>query len=117
MTTGNRTSQKSLLRDRSTPSVVPPLASIQIVLDGGQRVAFRSGSTILVMADRFLKPDELPPADYSDPVIEAYKKDVDRTLLRENLKLTVDQRFRKFEKALRLARGLREAGERSRSKR
>ncbi|MFZ5864101.1 MAG: hypothetical protein ACOYXR_14855 [Nitrospirota bacterium] len=28
-----------------------------------------------------------------DPVIEAYKKDVDRTLLRENLKLTVEERF------------------------
>ena len=69
------------------------------------------------MGDRFPKPDDLPPADYSDPVIEAYKKDVDRTLLRENLKLTVDQRFQKFEKALRLARELREAGERSRSKR
>ena len=42
-------------------------------------------------------PDALPPADYCDPVIEAYKKDVDRTLLRENLKLTVEERFRKFE--------------------
>ena len=29
----------------------------------------------------------------TDPVIEAYKKDVDRTLIRENLKLTVEQRF------------------------
>jgi hypothetical protein len=28
-----------------------------------------------------------------DPVIEAYKKDVDRTLLRENLKLTPQQRI------------------------
>ena len=28
-----------------------------------------------------------------DPVVEAYKKDVDRTLLRENLRLTVQQRF------------------------
>jgi hypothetical protein len=28
-----------------------------------------------------------------DPVIEAYKKHVDRTLLRENLKLTVEERL------------------------
>ena len=28
-----------------------------------------------------------------DPVIEAYKKDVDRTLIRENLKLTVEERL------------------------
>ena len=40
--------------------------------------------------------DNLPPADFYDPVIEAYKKDVDRTLLRENLKLTVEQRLQKF---------------------
>jgi hypothetical protein len=38
----------------------------------------------------------LPPADVFDPVIEAYKKDVDRTLLRENLKLTMQQRSEKF---------------------
>ena len=28
-----------------------------------------------------------------DPVIEAYKKDIDRTLIRENLKLTPEQRL------------------------
>lgn len=32
-----------------------------------------------------------------DPVIEAYKKDVDRTLLRENLKLTPQQRLEKLQ--------------------
>lgn len=29
-----------------------------------------------------------------DPVIEAFKKDIDRTLLRENLKLSVEDRLR-----------------------
>jgi hypothetical protein len=33
------------------------------------------------------------PEKWIDPVIEAYKKDVDRTLLRENLKLSVEQRI------------------------
>lgn len=61
--------------------------------------------------------NDFAPPNYDDPVINAYKKDVDRTLLRENLKLTVDERFRKFESAARFARELREAGERSRSKR
>ena len=32
-----------------------------------------------------------------DPVIEVYKKDVDRSLLRENLKLTVAQRLEKLQ--------------------
>jgi hypothetical protein len=31
----------------------------------------------------------------SDPVVEAYKRDVDRTLLRENLKLTPGERLAK----------------------
>ena len=45
-----------------------------------------------------------------DPVIEAYKRDVDRTLLRENLKLTVDERFRKLQELQRFAAELRRAG-------
>ena len=50
-----------------------------------------------------------------DPVIEAYKKDVDVTLLIENLKLTVEERFRQLESMARFvesARKAREAGER-----
>lgn len=52
---------------------------------------------------------ELAPADYIDPVIEVYKRDVDRTLLRENLKLTVQQRFDKFVSFMKLAREVRAA--------
>jgi hypothetical protein len=42
-----------------------------------------------------------------DPVIDAYKKDVDRTLLRENLKLSVDLRVRKMISALHVAEAVR----------
>jgi len=58
--------------------------------------------------------NELAPAEYCDPVIEAYKKDVDRTLLRENLKLTVEERFVKFEQFWKYAQELREAGRKGR---
>jgi transcriptional regulator with XRE-family HTH domain len=37
---------------------------------------------------------ELVPKVAPDPLVEAYKRDVDRTLLRENLKLSVDERLR-----------------------
>jgi hypothetical protein len=60
---------------------------------------------------------DLAPPDYRDPVIEAYKKDIDRTLLRENLKLTVEERFLKFESFARYAEELRESGRRHRSQR
>lgn len=46
----------------------------------------------------------------ADPVIEAYKKDVDRTLLRENLKLTVEERLRNLMRHQRFAEEMRRAG-------
>lgn len=52
-----------------------------------------------------------------DPVIEAYKKDVDRTLIVENLKLSVEQRFLKLMELQRLAEELRRAGREARRRR
>jgi hypothetical protein len=49
--------------------------------------------------------------------METYKKDVDRTLLRENLKLTVEQRFEKLESFMEFVVGLREAGQKARRSR
>jgi hypothetical protein len=48
-----------------------------------------------------------------DPVIEVYKKDIDRTLLRENLKLTPEERLRKLQDFVSLATALRESGRRA----
>jgi hypothetical protein len=53
------------------------------------------------------EPDVEP---YVDPVVELYKKDVDRTLLRERLKLTVDQRLRDLEQFQADVRELQRAG-------
>lgn len=47
---------------------------------------------------------------YADPVVEAYKKDIDRTLLRANLKLTVTERFQRAMAHARFADELRRAG-------
>jgi hypothetical protein len=58
-------------------------------------------------------PYPMPP----DPVIEAYKKDVDRTLLRENLKLTVEERFLRLMELQRFAEELQRAGEEARQRR
>ncbi len=51
--------------------------------------------------------DKLLPPLTPDPVIDSYKKDVDRTLLRENLKLSVEERFQKHMDFQRLAEELR----------
>ena len=45
-----------------------------------------------------------------DPVIEAYKKDIDRTLLRENLKLSVGERIDRLQEMYDFALELRGAG-------
>jgi len=45
-----------------------------------------------------------------DPVIERYKQDVDKTLLRENLKLSVEERLQKHQRMLEIAFALRKAG-------
>jgi hypothetical protein len=58
-------------------------------------------------------PPDSPPLK-PDPVIEAYKKDVDRTLLRENLKLSVEERFEKHMQFQRFAEELRRAGKEAR---
>jgi hypothetical protein len=42
-----------------------------------------------------------------DPTIEAYKKDVDRTLIVENLKFSTEERVRRMISALRLAEEIR----------
>ena len=50
-----------------------------------------------------------------DATIEAYKRDVDMTLIRENLRLTVDQRFEQLMKLQEFAEELRQAGRKARS--
>jgi len=52
-----------------------------------------------------------------DPVIEAYKKDIDRTLLRENLKLNVEERLRQLMELQKFAEELRRAGQALRGER
>jgi hypothetical protein len=58
-----------------------------------------------------LHPSSLRPQPdlEPDPVIEAYKKDVDRTLIREQLRRFVDERVGNIIAALRFAESLRDA--------
>ena len=45
-----------------------------------------------------------------DAVIDAYKKDIDMTLIRENLKLTVEERLIKLQNFVEFLDEMREAG-------
>jgi len=54
--------------------------------------------------------DQTAPAD---PVVAAYLKDVDRSLLRSNLRLSPEERIRKLQDFVRTLAVLREAGRRA----
>lgn len=73
----------------------------------------RIGSAILghrIMRDKNSPKPSTPP----DAVIDAYKKDIDRTLIRENLKLSPEERILKLMQLQKFADELRRAGQRAR---
>ncbi len=59
-----------------------------------------------------MRRSSLEPKPGPDPVIEAYKQGVDRTLLRENLRRTPDERVRALVELQRFAEELERAGSR-----
>ena len=77
-----------------------------------ERAEHAEGNPLLA-EDAEVTRSELEP----DPVIEAYKRHVDRTLIRENLKRSVEERFLALIELQRFARGLREAAEETRQQR
>ena len=52
----------------------------------------------------------MPPDSRRDPVIEAYRQSIDLTLIRENLRLSPEQRLRRLQELQRFADELRRAG-------
>ncbi len=62
------------------------------------------------MSRRSYEDEPLPPTLEPDPVIEAYKKHIDRTLLRQNLRRTVAERLAGLVALQRLAEEARRAG-------
>jgi hypothetical protein len=54
--------------------------------------------------------------EWRDPVIEAYKRDIDRTLLRESLKCTPQQRMQSLQKMQELADELQRGMQKAKTK-
>jgi antitoxin (DNA-binding transcriptional repressor) of toxin-antitoxin stability system len=79
-------------------------ARLAEIVDSGRAVALtRHGKTVAVIHP-FREEDF---AKTADPVVEAYKRDIDRTLIRENLRLTPEERLRNLESLQRFREGLR----------
>jgi len=62
------------------------------------------------MGSTDIPPVDGPPPFELDPVIEAYKQGVDRSLVRENLRRTPEQRLQALAALQRFAEELRRAG-------
>ncbi len=62
------------------------------------------------MGSTDIPPVDGPPPFEPDPVIEAYKQGVDRSLVRENLRRTPEQRLQALAALQRFAEELRRAG-------
>jgi hypothetical protein len=60
-----------------------------------------------------VKTSQQDTPENQDALIEAYKREIDRSLLRESLKLTVEQRFERLMRLQRFAEELRKAGRRA----
>ncbi|WP_437723286.1 hypothetical protein [Sorangium sp. So ce861] len=77
--------------------------------DGGQQAAASPPS-------QHSEEPSVDSVDRPDPIIELYKKHVDRSLLRENLKLTPEQRLLKMMDLQRFAAELQRAGRAARKR-
>ena len=55
-------------------------------------------------------PQDGSPAPYVNPVVDAYKRNIDRSLLLENLRLSVEERFLRHQALQEWAEELRRAG-------
>lgn len=60
--------------------------------------------------------DRIEIASEPDPVIEAYKKDIDLGLIRNSLRLTIEQRFEELMRLQEFAEELQQAGRQATSK-
>lgn len=64
----------------------------------------------LLSAAGFTVGMELVPRVATDPIVEAFKRDIDRSLLRRNLEKTPDERIESLQALARFAKEARRAG-------
>jgi hypothetical protein len=76
----------------------------------------RKGGRVTLLYASATLFSEMNKSPYRDPVIELYMRDVDRSLLRENLKLTPAHRLEKLVRFSKFAATLKRAGRRVQSR-
>jgi transcriptional regulator with XRE-family HTH domain len=84
--------------------------SVVARIEGGQSSPSAETLSRLLAAAGFTYRADLFPQPLDDPVVEAYKRDIDRSLLHENLARSIDDRVRALTALSRLAQEARRAG-------
>lgn len=95
--------QVAVVYPLNDPERIPPEVRRRVYVDLASRMAQKLGTG-----------DLGHQAATHDPVIDAFKRDVDRTLIRENLRKTPEQRLRGLEALQRFADEARQARSRKR---
>jgi transcriptional regulator with XRE-family HTH domain len=90
--------------------------SVVARVERGQTSPTLETLTRLLAATGFNVRMELVPQPTTDALVEAFKRDIDRTLLRRNLEKTVDERVRSLQALARLADEAHRAGRAAREK-
>ncbi len=90
--------------------------SVVARIEGGQTSPSIETLMRLLTAAGFGLKVELVPRPSKNPVVEAYKRDIDRSLLRRNLEKTVDERLKSLQALARLADKAHRAGRAARKK-
>lgn len=90
-----------------------PQSSVGRIEAGLVSPSFATLTRVLAAAG-FNLDAQIRPRLATDAVVEAYKKDIDRTLLRENLRKTPEERVVSLQALMRLADEARHAGRRLR---
>ena len=62
-------------------------------------------------------PDGAVPPPPVDPVIEVYRPDIDRTIIRHNLQLTISERIDALQSLMQRIEAMQEVGRRARRER
>ncbi|MFN2602912.1 MAG: helix-turn-helix domain-containing protein [Gemmatimonadaceae bacterium] len=96
-------------RARTAQSVITRIES------GQSSPTIETLSRLLLATGFSLDVELVPRSAIVDPLIEAYKGDIDRTLLRRNLDKTVDERVKSLQALTRLANEARRAGRSARA--
>lgn len=90
--------------------------SVVARVERGQTSPTLDTLTRLIAAAGFNVSMELVLQPAADALVEAFKRDIDRTLLRRNLEKTVDERVRSLQALARLADEAQRAGRAARKK-